>query len=184
LFRSTKTTSLPPISFSTLTRLREKSSDDILAEMLHNNFQLKRFLNDKRMRDNYEWILTMTTLVEKVTKCEGSRERMVMIMEQLPDTLYIEGVYNEVRKTDPITDELHFDFIQLFLQISIKFLSMIPHSSDGLTKIFERIELQFTKIKSESPVRITDSIIFHCINQFFFRNSKKPKNYLLMYLNE
>jgi hypothetical protein len=96
----------------------------------------------------------MTILLEKITKCEGSRERIVMIIEQLPGTSYIEGVYDEVRKTDPITDQLRFNFIQSFLQISIKFLSMIPHSADDLTKIFERIELQFTKIKSESPVRI------------------------------
>ncbi len=106
------------------------------------------------MRNNHDWILTMTILLEKITKCEGSRERIVMIIEQLPGTLYIEGVYDEVRKTDPITDQLRFNFIQSFLQISIKFLSMIPHSADDLTKIFERIELQFTKIKSESSVRI------------------------------
>ncbi len=137
-----------------LTKLCEKSSEQILADMLHNNFQLKRFLNDKRMRNNHDWILTMTILLEKITKCEGSRERIVMIIEQLPGTSYIEGVYDEVRKTDPITDQLRFNFIQSFLQISIKFLSMIPHSADDLTKIFERIELQFTKIKSESPVRI------------------------------
>ena len=29
---------------------------------------------------------------------------------------------------------------------------MIPHSADDLTKIFERIELQFTKMKSQLPV--------------------------------
>jgi hypothetical protein len=167
-----------------LTKLRDKSSDEILAEMLQSNFQLKRFLNDKRMRNNYDWIFTMTELIEKLTKCEGSRERIVMILQQLPDTLYIEGVYDEVRKTDPITDQLRFNFIQSFLQISIKFLSMIPHSADDLTKIFERIELQFTKIKSESSVRIIDLIIFNYTNLSFFRNSNKRKSYLKKYLNE
>jgi hypothetical protein len=76
-----------------------------------------------------------------------------MIFEQLPKTSYLEGVYEEIRKPDSITDQLRYNFIQSFLKMSNKFLSMIPHSADGLTKIFERIELQFLKIKSTSPVR-------------------------------
>lgn len=136
-----------------LTRLLSKQPDEILAEMLHPNFQLKTFLKDNRMRSRYDWIQTMTTLLERITTCIGSRERIVMIFEQLPRTLYLEGVYDEIRKPDPITDQLRFNFIQSFLKVSNKFLAMIPHSADDLTKIFERIELQFHKIKSTSPVR-------------------------------
>lgn len=120
--------------------------------MFNTNFQLKSLLNDKRMRERYDWLMTMTTLLEKITKCIGARERIVMVLEQIPNTLYLEGVYDEVRKTNPVTDQLRFDFIHLFLKLSHKFLSMIPHSADDLTKIFERIELQFTKHKSESEV--------------------------------
>ncbi len=120
--------------------------------MLHSNFRLKQFLNDKRMQERYDWIFSMTKLLEKLTQCIDSRERIVMIFEQLPNTLYLEGVYDEIRKSDPIKNQLRFKFIELFLKISNKFLSMIPHSADGLTKIFERIELQFTKTKSQSDV--------------------------------
>ncbi len=136
-----------------LSQLLNKQPDEILAEMLHPNFQLKTFLNDHRMRKRYDWILTMTTLLEHISTCVGSRERIVMIFEQLPKTSYLEGVYEEIRKPDSITDQLRFNFIQSFLKISNKFLSMIPHSAYDLTKIFERIELLFLKIKSTSPVR-------------------------------
>ncbi|CAF4369011.1 unnamed protein product [Rotaria sp. Silwood2] len=141
---------LPRVSYPTLTKLVDKSSDDILTEMLHPNFQLNKFLNDKRMQERYDWIFSMTTLLEKITQCIESRERIVMIFEQLPGTLYLEGVYDEVRKVDPNTNQLRFKFIELFLQISNKFLAMIPHSADGLTKIFERIELQLSKNQFES----------------------------------
>jgi hypothetical protein len=135
-----------------LTKLFDKSPDDILAEMLHSNFRLKEFLNDKRMQERYDWIFSMTKLLEKLTQCIESRERIVMIFEHLPNTLYLEGVYDEIQKFDPNTNQLRFQFIELFLKISNKFLSMIPHSADGLTQIFERIELQFTKNKSQSDV--------------------------------
>jgi Tfp pilus assembly protein PilO len=120
--------------------------------MLSPNFQLESFLNDKRMQEKYDWIYSMTILLEKITQCVESRERIVMIFEQLPNTLYLEGVYEEIRQLDPDTNQLRFKFIQLFLQISDTFLAMIPHSADGLTKIFERIELQLTKTQSESNV--------------------------------
>ncbi len=136
-----------------LTKLCNKQPDEILAEMLHPNFQLKRFLNDNRMRTRYDWIFEMTKLLELITECTGSRERIVMIFEQLPKTKYLDGVYDEIRKTDTITDELRYNFIQSFLKISTTFLAMIPHSADDLTKIFERLELQFIKVKSQTPVR-------------------------------
>jgi hypothetical protein len=120
--------------------------------MLHSNFRLKQFLNDKRMQETSDWILSMTKLLEKMTQCIESRERIVMIFEQLPNTLYLESVYDEVRKFDLNTNQLKF--LELFLKISNTFLSMIPHSADGLTKIFDRIELQFIKNKSQSDVRI------------------------------
>ncbi|CAF0779112.1 unnamed protein product [Rotaria sordida] len=145
-----KISSQPPIRYDTLTKLLNKQPDEILAEMLRPNFQLKKFLNDNRMRNQYDWILSMTTLLEQVIKCVGSRERVVMILEQLPKTLYIDGVYVEVRKTDIITDQLRFNFIKSFLNISNAFLSMIPNSADDLTKIFERIELLFTKIQMKT----------------------------------
>ncbi|CAF3403136.1 unnamed protein product [Rotaria socialis] len=149
--RSTKTYTQPHIKYDTLIKLLDKQQDEILAEMLRPNFQFKRFLHDNRMRNNFSWISAMTKLLEQIIKCIGSRERIVMILQQLPKTSYIEGVYNEVRQLDALTDDLRYDFIQSFLKISIAFLSMIPHSADDLTKIFERIELLFTKTKSNSP---------------------------------
>ncbi|CAF2793462.1 unnamed protein product [Rotaria sp. Silwood2] len=146
----TKRPRLPPVSYPTLTKSLDKSPEEILTEMLDPNFQLKKFLNDKRMQERYDWISSMTTLLEKITHCIESRERITMILEQLPDTVYLEGVYNEIRKIDPDTNQFNFKLIELFLKISNTFLAMIPHSADGFTKIFDRIELQFTKNKFES----------------------------------
>jgi hypothetical protein len=120
--------------------------------MLHPNFQLNKFLNDKRMQERYDWINSMTILLEKITKCIGSNEQMRIVFEQLPHTRYLEGVYDKIREVDPITNQLHFNLIELFLKISNTFLVMIPDSPDALTKIFERLELQFSKNKSESRV--------------------------------
>jgi Tfp pilus assembly protein PilO len=152
--------------------------------MLRPHFQLKTYLNDQKMRNRYDWILSMTKLLEKITTCNGSRERIVMILEQLPGTLYIEGVYDEVRKLDPITNQLRFELIQLFLKVSNTFLAIIPHSADDLTKIFERIELQFTKVKSELHVRIIVLNNFNLIILLLFRNIKQRKKYLMKYLSE
>lgn len=120
--------------------------------MVHPNFQLMEFLNDKRMRERYDWIFSMTMLLEKMTQRIQLRERIVIIFEQLSGTLYLEGVYDEVRKLDPKTNQPRFKFMELFLKISNAFLAIIPHSADGLTKILERIELQLTKVKCESHV--------------------------------
>lgn len=150
--RPSKRSCFPPVSYYTLTKLIDKSSDEILNEMLHRNFQLRKFLNDKRMQDRYDWLYSMTVLLEKITKCIGSNERIRTIIEQLPNTSYLEGVYNEVPKVDPATNQLRFHFIQLFLKIANTFLDMIPDTRDTLMKIIERIELKFSKTKSESLV--------------------------------
>ncbi|CAF2465989.1 unnamed protein product [Rotaria sp. Silwood2] len=172
-----KTSSQPAIRYDTLTKLLTKQPDEVLAEMLHPNFQFKRFLNDNRMRTKYDWILQMTKLLEQIIKCVGSRERIVMILEQLPKTFYIDGVYDEVRKTDLITDQLRFDFIKSFLNISNAFLSMIPHSADDLTKIFERIELQFTKIPMKSSEHEeTKTILDEVLERVNEIDRRKQKN--------
>ena len=137
-----------------LTKLLPKDPDEILAEMLHPNFQLKTFLNDNRMKDRYDWILSITTLLERITECVGSRERLVIIFDEIPGTKYLEGVYDEIRKLDVITDQLRYNFIQSFLNVSNKFLSLIPHSADDLIKILERVELLFTKVTVKSAVRL------------------------------
>ncbi|UJR19289.1 hypothetical protein I4U23_022418 [Adineta vaga] len=147
---ATKRPCLPAVSYRTLTNLLDKPPDEILTEMVHSNFQLNQFLNDKRIQERYDWIYSMTVLLEKITYCNQSRERIVTIFEQLPNTLYLEGVYEEIRKIDPETKQIRFEFIKLFLKILNKFLSMMPHSADGFTKISERLELQFTKIQSDS----------------------------------
>jgi hypothetical protein len=92
--------------------------------MLHRNFQLNKFLNDKRMRERCDWIFSMTKLLEKITKCIGSREHILIVFKQLSDTLYLEGIYDEIRKVDSDTNQLRFQFIELFLQISNIFLAM------------------------------------------------------------
>jgi hypothetical protein len=143
-----------------LTKLLNKQPDEILGEMLQSNFQLQTFLNDNRMETKYDWIFAMTTLLERITTCIGSRERIALILEKLPDTKYLEGVYNEIRQRDIITDELRYGLIQSFLKVSNQFLAMMPHSANDLTKILERIELMFTKIDSKPSVRLINLICF------------------------
>ncbi|CAF3694346.1 unnamed protein product [Rotaria sp. Silwood1] len=172
---------LLPVSYSTLVKLVNKSSDEILNELLHPNFQLDKLLNDKRMQERYDWIYSMTILLEKITKCIRSNERIRKVFEKLSDTLYLEGVYDEVPKVDPNTNQLRFNFIELFLKISNTFLVMIPYSADALTKIFERIELQFSKIKYESrefevTKRILDEVLEEVKN---IENRQKQKQELL-----
>ncbi|CAF5216285.1 unnamed protein product, partial [Rotaria magnacalcarata] len=150
---STKQQYSPPIQFETLTKLHSKNPSEILDEMLHADFQLQRFLNDNRMRRRYDWINSMTILLEKITQCIELRERIVMIFGQISKSRYLEGVYDEIGEPDLRTNQLRFTFIQSFLKVSNIFLSMIPHSAGGLTKIFERIELLFTKIEIKSSVR-------------------------------
>ena len=137
-----------------LTKLIEKSPDAILTEMIHPNFQLDKFFNDKRMQERYDWIVLMTKLLEKVTKCMESNERIIVIFEKLPNTIYLEGVYEAVRQTNSNTKQPNFDLISSFLHVSNTLLAMMPYSADVLIKIIERIELQFTKYKSESYVRL------------------------------
>lgn len=120
--------------------------------MINPNFQLSKFLHDKRMQKEYDWVVTMTKLLEKVTQPMELRGNILNIFEQLPDTLYLEGIYDAVRHIDPTTNQMNFNLISSFLHVSHAFLSMMPYSADGLTKIIERIELQMTKNKVESIV--------------------------------
>ena len=136
-----------------LTELLGASPDDVLSEMLQSHFQLNRFLNDNRMKTKYDWILSMTRLLELITTCTTARERITMILEQVPDSSYIEGVYTEIRNRDFPLGPLRFHFIQSFLKVSIKFLAMLPHSSEKLIKVFERIAALFTKSVLDTPVR-------------------------------
>ena len=94
----------------------------------------------------------MTTLLEKMTHCVQSREQSVAVYEQLPGTHYLEGVYNEIKSIDPITNQLRFQFIELFLKISNKCIALLPSLADALAKVLERAELLLTKNKSESNV--------------------------------
>ncbi|CAF1207828.1 unnamed protein product [Adineta steineri] len=142
---------LPPVSYPTLTKLIDKTPDEILAEMLHPNFQLNKFLNDKRMQERFDWMNHMTILLEKITKCIGSNEQLRTVFEELPRTLYLEGIYDKIRDVDPTTKQLRFNFIELFLKISNTFLVMMPNSVDAVTKIFERLAFHFSQNQSESP---------------------------------
>ena len=129
-----------------------KQPDEILSDMLHSNFPLAALLNDQQMRSKYDWTFAMTRLLEQLTTCDGARERVAMILKEVPGTAYLDGAYEAVRARDVITDELRYDFLQSFLKMSNKFLSLTPYCASDLTKIFERIELAFTKTKSETQV--------------------------------
>ena len=183
LHRPSKRPCLPPISYSTLPKLLDKSPDEILTEMVDPNFQLNKFLNDKRMLERHDWIVSMTQLLDKITQCTESRERLTIIFEQMANTRYLEGIYDAVRHKDSTTDQLNFTLILSFLHVSETFLTMMPHSAEELAKVIERIELQLTKCSSESKVR---AIVFknHSLFIHFRRNSKMPKMHSVEYWNE
>ena len=135
-----------------LTQMLDKQSDEILAEMAEPNFPLKTFLNDERMEMQHDWIITMTKLFERITRCTDVRGHLYPVLGQIQDTEYLEGVYNLVRQLDSKTNQLRFDFLQSFLNISNRLLALLPHLAVHLTKIFERIELGLTKINPNTPV--------------------------------
>ncbi|UJR33622.1 hypothetical protein I4U23_021057 [Adineta vaga] len=174
-----KASPLPRVTYSMMKNLLDEQPDDILTGMLDPKFQLKALLKDRNMKSNYEWILAMTTLLEKITTCNGARDRIALILEKIPQTSYTEGVYEAVRIPDVITDQLRFDFIQSFLKVSNTFLSIIPHLADDLTRIFERIELTFTKIKTPSPGLEESKIILEevveRVNDLEYRKREKER---------
>ncbi|CAF4022002.1 unnamed protein product [Adineta steineri] len=133
-------------SYSMLTQMLDKQPNEILAEMIQINFSIKQFLNDKRMETEKDWIVTITKLFERITTCTDTPERLQFVLKQIPNTVYVEGVYNAVRQLDSKTNQLCFGFLQSFLNMSNKFLALLPHLAIDLEKIFERIELAFTKI--------------------------------------
>lgn len=176
-FRSHKPSSGPRVHASMITKLLDRKPDDILAELLNSNFPLDELLNDRRMATSSDWIVNMTTVLEQVTKCQGSRERVAMILSKIPTTNYVKGVHEEVIKRDPITDELPYGFIKSFLNMANEFVSMIPHSANDLITIFERIELNFSKVKTKPPVsciKSTTSLLFDDLDSHVgIRRSKR-----------
>ena len=152
-----------------LKQMLEEHSDDILVEMTQPNFPLKAFLNDKRMEIQNEWIVTMTKLFERITTCTNAGRRLCLVLEEIPGTVYVEGVYNTVRQPDSNTNQLRFGFLQSFLNMSNRLLALSPHLASHLTKIFERIALEFTKIHSNEFVCCTQSnIIINIISMISF----------------
>ena len=135
-----------------LTQMLDKQSNEILNEMVHPDFPLKTFLNDKRMETQNDWIVTMTKLFERITMCTDAPGCLRVVLEQIRYTVYVEGVYNAVRQSDSNTNQLRFDFLQSFLNMSNRLLALSPHLAIHLMKIFERIELGFTKINLNTLV--------------------------------
>ena len=152
-FRSNRSHSTIPINYTMLTRLADKSPDDILSDLLKPNFSLKALLKHPRMKTEYDWVFHMTRILERVTRCEGAEQRIAMVLTQIPSTDYVEGVYSFVRQQDPITDELHYDFLRSFLKMFTRLLALLPLSAESLMTISERIELTVGKTASTLPVR-------------------------------
>lgn len=160
MFRAAKRQRLPPVSYQTLTELEKKSPEEVITAMLERNFRLEDFLKDQRMQENYDWMYSMTVLLEKITYCHEWRGRFIDIFEKILDTSYLKGVCEEIGKFDPSTKQFRFKFIQLFLQICKTFLEIIPHSFARLTLIVERIALRLIENQSNSTVRINKEEFF------------------------
>lgn len=135
-----------------LTNLSKKGPDETLRELMNSSFPLSQLLDDDRMQSRFDWVCLMTQILEKVATCTEARERIAMILTRIPNTKYIDGLYAMVRERDPISDEFRYDFLQSFLKMAQRLLAIVPNSSADLTKIFERIELLFTKSPSNTPV--------------------------------
>lgn len=154
LFRAHRPNAGISINFNLLKSLVEKTPVEILSDLLNPKFPLSALLNGDQMRDRFDWVFLMTRILERVTTCEGARERISMVLTQLPQTSYVDGIHAMVRTRDSVTDELRYDLLQSFLKMFNRFLALVPQSSESLLKVSERIELLLKKTKSDSLVML------------------------------
>ncbi|CAF0774800.1 unnamed protein product [Didymodactylos carnosus] len=150
-----KASDLPHIGYNMLLEMSNKEPDILIIDVLRPYFQFKTFLNDDRMKIKYDWIKTMTDILEKIISCTEQRERVAQILSMILGSKYLDGVHEEIRKPDNKTKQLKYDFIHSFLKISDYMLTIMPHSENDLSKIIERVQVTLPKmIESENVQNI------------------------------
>lgn len=58
----------------------EKEPDELIIRMSEDRFQLKKYLSDDRMKVNFLWLETLTTLFERILNCLGQDKRIAQIL--------------------------------------------------------------------------------------------------------
>lgn len=57
-----------------------KEPDELIIKMSEERFQLKKYLSDDRMKLNFLWLETLTTLFERILNCLGQDKRIAQIL--------------------------------------------------------------------------------------------------------
>jgi hypothetical protein len=58
----------------------KKEPDKLILDMTRDTFQLDKYLSDDRMKTNFEWLQTLTSLFEQVLGCLGQEKRIADIL--------------------------------------------------------------------------------------------------------
>lgn len=70
----------PPIGLTMLSDMLKKEADELIIELTRDRFQLDKYLSDERMKTNFEWVQTLTTLFERILGCLGQDKRIAEIL--------------------------------------------------------------------------------------------------------
>jgi hypothetical protein len=138
--------------YTMLTQLLLQEPEEILSAMLQPDFQLKNRLCNRTFNNSIECVICMTNIFERILTCTAAKEKMSKIIQQIPGTAYIEGLYAFVCERDLITNQLNWNFCRSFLKMADGYFDLLPNSAIELTKIFERMELKILKDYSDTPV--------------------------------
>ncbi|CAF2790891.1 unnamed protein product [Rotaria sp. Silwood2] len=143
---------LPPIGYNMLCDMLKKEPDKMIIDINRDYFQLDKYLNDERMKINFEWVQMLTTLFERILDCLGQEKRIADILIKLPGTVYFDALYEEIRKTDTKTNTLRFDLILKTLKIINHLLTINPHAESTVARFTERIGTFLSRLDNENEV--------------------------------
>jgi len=148
----------------------KKEPDQLILDLTRDYFQLDKYLSDDRMKTNFQWLKTLTTLFEQILGCLGQDKRiadilvrnlsfifqiknLVLIQIKLPGTVYFDALYEEIRRNDPHTGTLRFNLILQTLKIINHLLTINPHAESNVTPFIERIGAYLNRLNNENEVR-------------------------------
>jgi len=74
------------------------------------------------------------------------------IQIKLPDTVYFDALYEEIRKTDLKTGTLRFKLILQILKIIDRLLTINPHAESAVSRFTDRIGTYISRLDNENEV--------------------------------
>jgi hypothetical protein len=63
-----------------LSYMLNKEADQLIIDLTRDYFQLSKYLSDDRMKRNFQWLETLTTLFERILGCLGQDKRIADIL--------------------------------------------------------------------------------------------------------